>query len=57
MNDNAPIFDEKQYEFSIMENSDVGTVVGQVKAIDIDSGDYGTAGIRYTTLTGSISKL
>lgn len=40
-----------------MENSDVGTVVGQVKAIDIDSGDYGTAGIRYTTLTGSISKL
>lgn len=40
-----------------MENSDAGTVVGQVKAFDIDSGDYGTAGIRYTALTGSISKL
>lgn len=51
------MFDEKQYDFSVLENSDIGTIVGQVKAIDIDSGDYGTAGIRYTKLTGSISKL
>lgn len=57
VNDNAPIFDEKQYDFSVLENSDIGTVVGQVRAIDIDSGNYGTEGIRYTKLTGSISKL
>lgn len=57
VNDNNPIFDEKQYEFAVQENCGPGVIVGRVKATDMDSGNFGTAGIRYTKLTGSISDL
>ncbi|XP_062986745.1 desmocollin-2-like [Elgaria multicarinata webbii] len=35
-NDNAPIFDRDVYTFHILENSRIGTLVGQVIAIDED---------------------
>ncbi len=42
---------------SIPENIRVGTSILQVQAHDIDTGDFGTAGIRYTMITGSIAEL
>ncbi len=56
-NDNSPEFDEQYYEFGVLENSGVGTFVGKVLASDKDSGNYGSDGIRYTHLGGSISHL
>ena len=35
----------------------MGTTVAWVQALDEDSGNYGTQGIRYTSLGGSISEL
>ncbi|KAJ9587165.1 hypothetical protein L9F63_019319, partial [Diploptera punctata] len=42
---------------SVQENSGVGTTVAWVQALDEDSGNYGSQGIRYTSLGGSISDL
>lgn len=56
-NDNVPLFSKQVYEFSIPENSGVGTLIGKVQAVDPDSGNFGTHGIRYTKLTGSIATL
>lgn len=56
-NDNFPEFDEQYYEFGVLENSGVGTVLGKVHATDRDSENYGSDGIRYTHLGGSISHL
>ena len=39
------------------ENSDVGITLVQIQANDVDSGDFGTQGIRYTNLSGSIAHL
>lgn len=54
-NDNYPEFTEDVYEVSIPENCDEGTTVAWVQALDEDSGNFGTRGIRYTTLGGSIA--
>uniref|UniRef100_A0A1B0CCE9 Putative cadherin egf lag seven-pass g-type receptor n=1 Tax=Lutzomyia longipalpis TaxID=7200 RepID=A0A1B0CCE9_LUTLO len=56
-NDNYPEFANRIYEVSIPENSGVGTTVGQVDAFDLDSGNYGTRGIRYTNMGGGIAHL
>ncbi|GAB0096475.1 Cadherin [Sergentomyia squamirostris] len=56
-NDNFPEFANRIYEVSIPENSGVGTTVGQVDAFDLDSGNYGTRGIRYTNMGGGIAHL
>jgi cadherin 23 len=56
-NDNFPEFLEETYEVYIPENSKIGTIVATVKATDIDSGNYGTSGIRYVNLGGSIANL
>lgn len=56
-NDNFPEFEEQYYEFGVLENSGVGTVLGKVHATDRDSGNFGSNGIRYTHLGGSISHL
>ncbi|KZC14307.1 Cadherin-23 [Dufourea novaeangliae] len=53
-NDNYPEFTENIYEVSIPENCAVGTTVAWVQALDEDSGNFGTRGIRYTHLGGSI---
>ncbi|XP_026823897.1 uncharacterized protein LOC105277425 isoform X1 [Ooceraea biroi] len=54
-NDNYPEFTESVYEVSIPENCAEGTTVAWVQALDEDSGNFGTHGIRYTTLGGSIA--
>ena len=54
-NDNYPEFTESIYEVSVLENCDVGTTVAWVKALDEDSGNFGTDGIRYTNLGGSLA--
>ncbi|KAK5649206.1 hypothetical protein RI129_000235 [Pyrocoelia pectoralis] len=56
-NDNYPEFIQSSYEVSIPENSEVGTTVAWVQALDDDSENYGTRGIRYTNLAGSIQHL
>lgn len=56
-NDNYPEFTKKMYEVTVPENCEVGTTVAWVQALDEDHGQYGTDGIRYTNLTGSIGHL
>lgn len=56
-NDNFPEFERPLYEFSVPENSGVGALVGRVQAIDADAGAFGTEGLRYTHLSGSIAHL
>lgn len=56
-NDNFPEFVESIYNFSVLENSPVGTVIGAIRATDKDSGNFGAEGIRYTSLGGSIAQL
>ncbi|KAH8267311.1 hypothetical protein KR018_005727 [Drosophila ironensis] len=56
-NDNFPEFSQAIYNASVLENSDQGTMVTQVQAVDVDSGDFGTMGIRYTNLRGGIAHL
>ncbi|XP_044002013.1 cadherin-23 isoform X2 [Aphidius gifuensis] len=54
-NDNYPEFIKDIYEVNIPENCDIGTTVAWIQATDYDSGNYGTQGIRYTNLGGSIA--
>ncbi|XP_053680882.1 cadherin-23 [Anopheles nili] len=54
-NDNFPEFLQPVYEIDVPENVTTGTALVQIQATDGDSGAYGTEGIRYTNLTGSIS--
>ncbi|SPP80357.1 cadherin-23 [Drosophila guanche] len=56
-NDNFPEFGHAIYNASVLENSDQGTIITKVEAVDVDSGDYGTMGIRYTNLRGGIAHL
>ncbi|XP_063530997.1 cadherin-23 [Cydia strobilella] len=56
-NDNFPEFTESLYTVSIPENCGAGTTVAWVRALDQDSDNYGTRGIRYTGLGGSIASL
>ncbi|CAH0406856.1 unnamed protein product [Chilo suppressalis] len=56
-NDNFPEFTESLYMVSVPENCGVGTTVAWVQALDQDSDNYGTRGIRYTNLGGSIANL
>ena len=54
-NDESPQFEKNAYEAELIENAPAGTTVATVKATDKDSGVFGTQGIRYTSLTGSIA--
>lgn len=56
-NDNYPEFTRNVYEVSVPENCEQGTTVAWVQALDEDSGKYGTEGVRYTNLAGSIENL
>ncbi|XP_063703738.1 LOW QUALITY PROTEIN: cadherin-23 [Culicoides brevitarsis] len=56
-NDNFPEFARHVYEVSVPENADIGWKIAEIEAFDADSGDFGTQGIRYTNLTGSIAHL
>lgn len=56
-NDNYPEFTRNVYEVTVPENCPIGTTVVWVQALDADSGKYGTQGVRYTHLAGSIENL
>lgn len=56
-NDNFPEFSRSIYNANVLENSEQGTMIAQVQAVDVDSGDFGTTGIRYTNLRGGIAHL
>uniref|UniRef100_A0AAR5PBK0 Cadherin domain-containing protein n=1 Tax=Dendroctonus ponderosae TaxID=77166 RepID=A0AAR5PBK0_DENPD len=56
-NDNYPEFTKSAYEVWVPENCDIGTTVAWVQALDDDSGVYGTMGVRYTNIGGSIGNL
>ncbi|KAL3876984.1 hypothetical protein ACJMK2_034754 [Sinanodonta woodiana] len=47
VNDNSPQFSQPSYVKSISENTEVGKSVITITATDIDSGMFGTDGIRY----------
>ncbi|KAL3277671.1 hypothetical protein HHI36_013017 [Cryptolaemus montrouzieri] len=56
-NDNFPEFIRSIYDVSVPENCDIGTTIAWVQALDDDSGNFGTKGVRYTNLAGSIEHL
>ncbi|XP_037943445.1 cadherin-23-like [Teleopsis dalmanni] len=56
-NDNFPQFKQPLYNANVPENSDIGTIITKIEAIDEDSGDFGTMGIRYRNLKGGIAHL
>ncbi|XP_044743020.1 cadherin-23, partial [Chrysoperla carnea] len=56
-NDNFPEFTKSLYEVAVPENCQAGTTVAWVQALDVDSGNFGTRGVRYTNLGGSIAHL
>lgn len=56
-NDNYPEFTKSSYDVWVPENCDAGTTVAWVQALDDDSGTYGTMGVRYTNIAGSIANL
>jgi cadherin-related family protein 2 len=53
-NDNIPQFAKQSYNIAIPENVPVGVSIAKIEAIDLDSGDFGTQGIRYTGITGKV---
>lgn len=57
VNDNSPEFSKQVYDVSVPENAPKGTTVGKVQAFDEDTGVYGTEGIRYTGLGGSVADM
>lgn len=57
VNDNSPEFSKQVYEVSVAENAVKGTTVGKVQAFDEDTGMFGTEGIRYTGLGGSVADM
>ncbi|XP_060525001.1 cadherin-23 isoform X2 [Cylas formicarius] len=54
-NDNYPEFTTSYYEVSVPENCEVGTTVAWVQALDEDSDNFGTLGVRYTNIAGTIA--
>ncbi|XP_055586421.1 cadherin-23 [Uranotaenia lowii] len=56
-NDNFPEFTKNMYECFLLENSGAGTLVTQIYATDDDSDVFGSSGIRYVQLSGSIAHL
>ncbi|XP_013102305.2 cadherin-87A isoform X1 [Stomoxys calcitrans] len=56
VNDNKPIFEEQSYSGSISESALPGQYITTITAKDLDSGNFGDAGIRYS-LTGNGASL
>ena len=52
-NDNVPAFEENVYNFTVVENSLSGVLVGRVSASDSDIGDNGN--ITYSIVSGNIN--
>ena len=54
-NDNQPEFESASYLIFVSEDLPLGGNVTQIRATDKDSGQYGTSGIRYTSLGGPLA--
>ncbi|XP_047515658.1 cadherin-23 [Pieris napi] len=46
VNDNSPVFEEQQYKLNVLEDSPIGTKIGDIEAADKDYGIFGE--IEYT---------
>lgn len=57
VNDNTPEFTRSQYEVSVSEDCRVGTTVAWVQALDDDSGNFGSRGVRYVLTKRMLSGL
>lgn len=55
-NDNRPIFEHESYSFSVSETAPSGQLIGTITAKDLDSGRFGSNGIRYS-LSGTGANL
>lgn len=55
-NDNRPMFEQESYSFTVPETAPPNQLIGVITAKDLDSGRFGTHGIRYS-LTGAGSEL
>lgn len=55
-NDNRPTFEQEAYSFSVSETASANQLIGTIIAKDLDSGRFGTQGIRYS-LSGAGSEL
>lgn len=55
-NDNRPIFEHESYSFSVSETAPSGHLIGTIIAKDLDSGRFGSNGIRYS-LSGTGANL
>lgn len=55
-NDNRPIFEQESYSFTVSETAAPNHLIGTITAKDLDSGQFGTNGIRYS-LSGAGSEL
>ena len=53
----GPVFQSSQYSVQVQENVKRGTNIANVQAYDIDSGKFGTGGIRYTDLRGQLASI
>ena len=51
VNDNSPTFDSSSYNITILENLEVSTIIGKVKATDKDEGPNGKVSYRFGALT------
>ena len=52
-NDNAPIFTNGPFQFSVLENASAGQVIGAIEATDADAGD--NALVRYRISQGNVN--
>lgn len=55
-NDNRPIFEHESYSFTVSETAPSGQLIGTITAKDLDSGRFGSNGIRYS-LSGTGANL
>lgn len=55
-NDNRPTFEQEAYSFLVSETAPANQLIGTLTAKDLDSGRFGTQGIRYS-LSGAGSEL
>lgn len=55
-NDNRPAFEHESYSFTVSETAPSGQLIGTITAKDLDSGRFGTNGIRYS-LSGTGAEL
>ncbi|VDK84946.1 unnamed protein product [Litomosoides sigmodontis] len=55
VNDNAPVFHPQQYNVSVREDVEIGSLLTLLSADDADSGPYGEAAVYITAISNSTS--